>query len=134
MKYTYIIMGDPTSLGAVRDDHRKSYDHRQHIKTNFILTLEALHQDKPPLLGPLHLDIHFYLPATQGQKNGNPHNSRPDLTDLIFNVERCATYILFPNPCTITSISSTKRYSTKPRTEFTLIPYEELNGFSYNYR
>src|SRR5690348_1502476 len=112
MKYTYIILGDPTPLGKIRDDHRRTYDQQHKNKAHCIRTIANQHQDQPPITGPIHIDIHFYMPLPQKgtSKLDMPHDGRPNLTDMVTYIERCAKGILYPNNCIIASITTTKRY------------------------
>lgn len=122
-------MGDPTPLGKIRDDSRSMYDKGHKDKIAYTLTLSALHHDRPLLQGPLHLDIHFYMPIPGTKKNeykiDTPCFTYPKLTELIQYVERCATGTICHDDCNITSFTATKRYSNKPRTEFTFITIED---------
>lgn len=129
MKYTYIIPGDPTPSGKIRNGHRRTYDAQKMERTTFAINLAQQHDDKPLIYGPLHLQIHFFLPLVHGCSEtfryGTPHYTIPRLTNLIVYVEECARGILLPDECTIVSIESTKSFDTNPRIEFSLITLEK---------
>jgi Holliday junction resolvase RusA-like endonuclease len=122
----YIIEGDPVPLARVRAAYhsRHMYDSQKDLKIHRLIELQNMHQDAPPLAGPLHLDITFYLkmpklsPRKRKEKNHSYHQYRPDLSNLIKFVEDIAQHLIFDNDSQIAQITSRKVYHEKPRTEF----------------
>lgn len=129
MKYTYIIPGDPTSSGKIRNNHRRTYDAQKNERAILSINLASQHEDRPLIYGPVHLSIHFYMPPPSGCwpncKPGSPHYGAPPLTNLILYVEDCARGILMPDGCTIVSMESTKSYDNNPRIEFSIITLQK---------
>tara|TARA_B100000519_G_C14253440_1_gene443716 strand:- start:1409 stop:1858 length:450 start_codon:yes stop_codon:yes gene_type:complete len=82
-----------------------------------------------PLLGPIRVDINFYLhrPKNMYRKKDSPeaipHIKRPDLDNLIKQINDCINGIIVGDDSQITTIAASKFFTEKeiePRTEITV--------------
>jgi Holliday junction resolvase RusA-like endonuclease len=128
--YTYIIEGDPIPLARARHGVGRTWDPQKHQKYIIGLQLQSQHPLKRLFVGPIHLDICFFLPMAKRSKKeiiNTFHFFKPDLSNLIKFIEDIGSGILYKDDCLIASMSATKKYSDNPRTKFTiseLKPYE----------
>ena len=122
---TYIIKGDPIALARARHYNRRVYDSQKNEKLVLGITLRNQHAERPQFIGPLQLDITFFMPIAKSRAKQRAtlldsyHFYTPDLSNLIKFVEDLATSILYPDDCLIAKIIAKKIYGD-PRTEFTI--------------
>ncbi len=122
----YIIEGDPIPLARARHGRGKTWDSQKKEKLYIQLLLERIHGNRPLYQGPLYLEMFFYMeiPKTSSQRaltmENTWHYFRPDASNLLKFIEDVATGILYKDDCLISSITCHKKYSQKPRTEFTI--------------
>ena len=121
----YVIPGNPIAWARVVPDHLRfrMFDKQKQEKLVTGITLRKLHTE-PPLQGPLHLTIVFYMPIPVTKKKkikeGDPHFIKPDLDNLEKYIGDCANKILYCDDCQIARKNSSKIYSAEPRIEFWL--------------
>jgi Holliday junction resolvase RusA-like endonuclease len=119
----YIIPGDPVPLARPRWGNGHVYDSQSLLKMKASRILEELHGTKEKFIGPIHMDITFFmcLPKVGIKKmqevNGKYHICRPDFSNLLKFCEDIAQPILYHDDCIIASICGCKRYDLTPRTE-----------------
>ena len=123
----YILSGDPVPLARARHGKGQTYNAQAPIQNRCKLDLMKQHNKQPLLKGPLHLEIHFYMPMrsswAQVKKErlaGTPHIFKPDWSNLLKFVEDCGTGVIYQDDCLIYSVTGTKVYDWYPRTEFYL--------------
>ena len=134
----YIIPGDPIPLARARIGYgyRKMYDSQRQAKTHSAIYLQSQQGPEPPLSGPLHLDVTFFLkmpklsPRKRKERNYIYHYYRPDLSNLIKFVEDVANKLLFLDDAQICCITSRKVYHEEPRTEFEILKIDTKEKFS----
>lgn len=121
----YVVEGDPIPLARPRHGRGRTWDAQSKFKHDVALQIMAQHGSKPMFQGPVEIDVTFYMPiaASKSQKQqrlleDHMHIARPDLSNLIKFIEDVATSIIYSDDCIICCIVATKRYSSKPRTEF----------------
>lgn len=72
-----------------------------------------------PITAPVHLDFHFYMPIPKSLskrvKEGDCHNKRPDLTNLIKLAEDCLIGCVLKDDNQTCQITAQKVYSKNPR-------------------
>lgn len=127
-RYTYIIEGEPIPLARPRMSklHNKIYDSQKHEKMMLCIVLQSQHRNKPPLDGPLRLEITFFMPvplSRQKEKKSlidTPHFYRCDLSNMIKFYEDIAQDSgILRDDCLIAELIAKKVYG-EPRTEFTI--------------
>lgn len=119
---TYVIEGNPTPLARARWGQGRIYDTQKHIKLITGITIANQHTGVAFFTGPLELEITFFFKTPNNMKKlmGNPHITRPDLSNMIKFIEDVATGITYHDDCLIASIIARKLYDNTPRTEFTI--------------
>lgn len=128
---TYVIMGDPVALARARHSRATGhvYDSQRHIKLVWGIDLSRIHNEEPYFIGPLQMEVSFYLPiptsysANRKEKvRGQFHAIRPDLDNLIKFVCDVANKICYYDDCVISRVIMQKVYDDGqgPRTEFSL--------------
>jgi len=122
---TYIIKGDPIPLARVRHVRNRIYDPQKELKAIATIDLERQHDQAPLLLGPLHLNVIFYMkpPESCSAKKraalfNQPHIFKPDLDNLIKFICDISSGVIYHDDCAIFSITSKKIYDSNSRTEF----------------
>ena len=125
---TYVIMGNPIPWarpGKSKYSHQ-AYDTQKAEKLDYGWVLKAHHGSDAFFEGPLHLDLIFYMPITKttgkrkGERLGQYHIFKPDLSNLCKFIEDAATEILYHDDCIIASCSMKKVWDENPRTEMTI--------------
>lgn len=141
--YSYILWGDPTPLARPRFTKGHIWDSQKKIKVSAAIDLDSQH-NIPPLDGPLHMDVWFFFnlpqrlrrraqrlpspaPSLPRQLNPEdfytyylPHDTRPDLDNLVKFVCDTANGILYHDDKQICSINALKAYDTTPRTHISI--------------
>ena len=126
-RYTYIIEGEPIALNRAKPNYtqRHVYDSQKNRKLITGITLANQHRDRPQFIGPISLEVIFYMPIPDSRLKdkkallGTYHHCRPDTSNLIKYIEDAAQSILFKDDCIIAKIVAEKIYG-EPRTEFTI--------------
>ena len=125
----YVVMGDPVPLARARigNKGRTMWDSQKQVKFGWGLQLQTQHEGRPLFMGPLHVEIDFYITPPQAGKKliGKYHNIRPDLDNLIKFVLDVANKILYADDNCIASISCRKKYDSSPRTEIVITQLKE---------
>lgn len=116
----YIIPGQPIPLARPRFGKERVYDCQRGEKFVAGTNLRFWHKDKPLFVGPLELNIIFFMGSTR-QKGW--HALRPDLDNLIKFVLDVMNGIVFNDDKQVVRIIAEKMYDKEPRTE---IMIEEL--------
>lgn len=124
----YTIPGDPVALARPRMVNKHVWDSQKHLKLVAGITLAQQHNNRPHYVGPLALDIIFYIEAagnkTRRDRNGKLHIFKPDLDNLIKFVLDVCNGVLFHDDCTVAAITACKRWDFKARTEFKITELE----------
>ena len=124
----YVIPGNPVPLARARfSKHKKVYDSQKSQKMFDGITLQGQHQGEV-LIGPLHLDIKFFMPIPSSaskrkreELGGQCHVSRPDTDNMIkYYLDIAVEAGLLIDDCLVSVITARKIYGKEPRTEFTL--------------
>lgn len=68
LSYTYNIIGEPLSHVQEQEYRVRSWTTYKQEKTRYVITLEAQHNDRPKLKGPLSLELIFYQKESWGKK------------------------------------------------------------------
>jgi Holliday junction resolvase RusA-like endonuclease len=121
----YILKGDPIPLARARHFCNRIYDSQKSLKTIARVDLASQHDDLPLLVGPLHLDVKFFmkLPSSISKKRaelliGKAHTTRPDLDNMLKWIFDLGSGVLYQDDTIIFSTSAEKIYDLNPRTEF----------------
>jgi len=124
---SYIIPGSPIALARARFSNQRVWDSQKQLKINIGLVLRHQHAERPLFMGPLHIDLAFYMPIPQSlsQKkklamDGTPHYCKPDVDNLIKLALDCCNGIVYKDDCQVAVICAKKIYSTEPRTIVTV--------------
>jgi Holliday junction resolvase RusA-like endonuclease len=150
----FIIYGNPIPKKRARHARRGNfvvtYDEQDEVKKNVTRQFEMMFQQKinseikeivieaSKLAQAVNfsLDVSFYLPVPVSEsytsRNAKlwglePHNKKPDLSNMLKFYEDAANNVLFPDDSMITICTMTKKYSKNPRTEIEIMPNKELN-------
>ena len=125
--FSYTIEGTPVPLARARHGMGRTYDSQKKLKFSCGLQLQSQHNGLPLILGPLKLEVVFFLHIPSGLRldliqgiYGTPHDTRPDLSNLIKYIEDVATGIIYKDDSQISIIIANKIFSAIPRTEFTI--------------
>ena len=123
---SFTIAGEPLPLMRARYNRVSVYDPQKTAKLVIGITISNQNNNKPPILGPVILDITFFMPIPKSKKKkikpGDPHIIKPDISNLIKLYEDVSSGIIFKDDCQITQILARKIYDINPRTEFKVIP------------
>ena len=126
MRISITIPGKPIPLKRPRLGLGKIYDSQADIKKRTYWEIRN-QTDTIPTSEPVNLSISFFMQIPRSLSNkkktqldGKPHSSRPDLDNLIkFYLDVC-NGLLYDDDSQIYNISSSKVYSSHPRTEITI--------------
>jgi len=131
-KFVYVIEGSPIPLARIRISKTsfRIYDSQKELKLITQINLQNQHGDRRYYQGPLHVDATFYfkIPKTR-VKNLHEDDwmvSKPDTDNLLKFLLDIGNHILWHDDATVVSISTRKRYSKDPRTEFTITEIKTL--------
>lgn len=120
----FTIPGNPIPLKRHRHSKSGTYDPQKAEKLYCGLLLKQQYSALP-LLGPLHLELRFFMPIPKIPKKyqmvSMPHYLRPDCDNLIKFILDCANNILYKDDCQISSLFAIKVYDNRTRTEITII-------------
>lgn len=125
----YILPGEPVSLLRARYSKVTGgvYNCQKTRQLVDRLNLQDQHNDLPPIQGPIHVHLSFYMPIPKNVSIkrresliGAYHIIRPDLDNCIKYYLDVAQSVLFNNDCTISEITAKKIYDTNPRTELSI--------------
>lgn len=89
------------------------------------LMAEAM-QDKPPLTGPVRVDLRFHMPEPKSMPKRDqgrhlPHVKRPDLDNLVKSVLDAANGVLVLDDSSVYAMTAAKQYSATPGVEIRLL-------------
>lgn len=124
---TYIIMGEPIPLARARHGQRRTWDSQKQLKFGAGIQILNQHSHEPPIEGPIHLNITFFMPIPKCSKKrqeefiGTYHYCRPDISNLQKFYEDISNKICYHDDAQIAHVTALKIYDLEPRTEFTLI-------------
>jgi Holliday junction resolvase RusA-like endonuclease len=114
-------MGSPTALSRPRFAKNHVYDPQKEHKIILSIELARQHDDMPMLTGPQHLFADFFMPLSIHKPirlEGTYCECRPDLDNLVKLLCDICTGVLYADDNLVVRISTCKRYSRNPRTEF----------------
>ncbi len=97
MTYTYRILGEPLVHIQGQEGKLRSWTTYKQNKTAYEITVEAQHDDRPKLQGPLTVEIHLY------QKEGWGKN---DISSYSRFIEHILADIVYSNYQNITDLIS----------------------------
>jgi len=125
----YVVKGDPVALARARVSRGRFYDSQKHLKLIWGVELEKQHNGQPFFIGPIFMDVIFYMPIAQNLSEKRRqllydqwHLSRPDSDNLLKFICDVATSICYKDDCIIAKYNVEKVYDDGrgPRTEFIL--------------
>ena len=128
---SYVLKGEPIPLARPRLGHNHAFDSQKRVKAMIGLQLNSYHRGRPPLTGPLQLDVTYFMktPKAKPKLNNQHHAVRPDLDNLIkMTLDTCQDCNCFLDDAQICVIHAQKIYSQEPRTELTLTQIGATNG------
>lgn len=123
----YVLQGDPVPLARPRFSKitKRVFDPQKSHKLYATIQLDRQHDNDDMFVGPIHIDITFYMSAPAGisQKRkllleGKYHTFRPDLDNLEKMLLDLLSGVAYKEDCIVSKITSRKVYDTNPRTEF----------------
>lgn len=129
----YILHTEPTPKASARHGKYRVYDGQRGLRLIQRVNLENQHDDKPMLKDmPLKMTVTYYLPmpaswsaAKRQAMNGKLHFSKPDTSNMTKWIEDLGSKLIYNDDCLIAQTVAEKRWSTHPRTEFTIVPCDE---------
>jgi len=86
-------------------------------KIYYRVELENQRGEIPLFSGPIDIELNFYLTPKPSERGKKYHMVRPDLSALIYFIERIAQGCIYRKCCTINNLHAKKIYDTNPRTE-----------------
>jgi len=119
---TITIPITPVAWKRPAQNGKRRYDTQVDLKTQYALYLKRQYK-QPPLIGPIQLDITFYMPMpkTKLKKLASQyHYSRPDTDNLEKFLMDCLTTICFKDDRQVAVTFKRKIYDPNPRTVFTI--------------
>jgi len=125
--FRYVIELDPLALARPRMGNGNVFDSQKKEKLYYGLYLARLHGDRPFYKGPIHLEVTFYMriPKMSNRKmeclEDKWHITRPDISNCLKFIEDVGIGILYEDDSIICSELVMKRYSMKPRIEFSIV-------------
>jgi len=123
----YILPGSPVPLARVRFGNGRVWDSQKDLKLVNGIHISNQHDDEPFFVGPILLDVTFYMPIPQRRAKNRTfihHYIKPDLDNLIkFSMDIC-NLITYRDDCIVSVINARKLYDENPRT---IIILRELN-------
>jgi Holliday junction resolvase RusA-like endonuclease len=120
-KVKIIIPGDPIPLARPRLGKNGVYDPQAELKEETYWEIRSLLGNRHlPLMGPLELQIVFYMKIPKKNKDIY-HIKKPDLSNMIKFYEDAATGLLYKDDKQIVKITAEKKYDETPRTEITIM-------------
>lgn len=126
MKKIYILPENPVPMARPRfygnGPNSKVFNPQKNLKLVTAMYINQQHDNQPLLVGPLQLDITFYMqiPKTRQKliKDNQHHISKPDIDNLIKWICDLCTGVVYHDDAIISVINSKKIYHSQPRTEF----------------
>jgi Holliday junction resolvase RusA-like endonuclease len=124
-----MVEGNPIALARVRYSRGNFYDSQKNLKLVWGISLSNQHNDEPLFVGPIWMDIIFYLPIAKkcpGKLRqdliNNWHLCKPDISNLCKFLEDVCIGICYEDDCLIAKETIEKVYDdgNGPRTEFTI--------------
>ena len=121
----YTIPGDPIPWARPGGKSTR-FDTQKQIKLIYGITLREQHEG-PLFLGPLHIDIRFYMavpqrlsPRKAKDLHDSYHHIRPDFSNMLKLIEDIGTGIIYKDDAQIAKFTGEKKYDSNPRTVFTI--------------
>lgn len=124
---SYVISGDPVPLQRHRHKNDRVWDPQKEIKLVIGINLRNQHNDRPLFNGPLIMNVVFYMPIPKHKLKthvGLPHQSKPDVDNLLKMVFDVANGIIYHDDSQICEVTARKIYDKVSRTEFVVAVYE----------
>ena len=131
----YVVFGDPIPLARARHGKYGVWDSQRAIKHKVQQQLEDQHKDIPPFVGPLQMDLVFYLAIPKKtpkrlleSKQNSFHFIKPDCSNIIKFYEDVGTSAgLYHDDSMICKINAEKRYDDGQGVRTELIIWELSN-------
>lgn len=125
----YVIPGPPVSLARPRFSNGHVWDSQTSLKLRAGIYVAQQHAERPFFVGPLAIDIIFYMRVSDKTKagklrNGRLHVFKPDIDNLVKFIFDVCNGILYKDDCTIAAVTACKRWDYKERTEFQVTPLD----------
>ena len=120
----YTVLGDPLPLARARFGQGHVYDSQKNHKLVIGITLQSQYDD-PPLTGPLHVEITFFMHIPRTQKKifpGFNHSKKPDIDNLLKLYLDVCKNIFYLDDNQVASLYAKKIYGKEPKTEIRIIP------------
>lgn len=140
----FVAYGDPLPKGSARAFVPKGWT-RPVITSSTkglkqweskIAAAAQAQSDGSLLMGPLYLNVKFYLTRPKSKKKGSAHTVRPDLDKLIRGATDALTGIIWKDDAQVVEMVAGKEYvewdHEAPRAEFTIQPFTRRPGLLHD--
>ena len=117
----FVVKGEPFPLSRNKSMNSSLWEQMRGKKIYYRISLESQREPHPLISGPIDIEVTFYLKPKLAEKGKTSHISKPDLSALIYFIERIAQGTIFRKCCTINNLHAKKIYDNNPRTEITVI-------------
>lgn len=120
---SYIIPLKPIPWKRSGVSNAHFYDQQLQEKIAYGLYLLKCHGSSPKFIGPIELEVTFYMSMPQkGRQPGEHHSVTPDLDNLVKLLLDAIvdTKAIVSDDRIISIINAKKIYDPKPRTQFTI--------------
>jgi len=121
------ILGNPKPLKRHRTSRGKVYDPSHEDKKNFAWDVRTLTVGLFPHTEAVKVDLEYHMPIPKSYSKrarlkaiGEPHQKKPDLSNLVKFTEDSLNEILWADDSIIAEITSKKVYSEEPKTVITV--------------
>lgn len=126
----YVIPGATVPLARPRlSSSNHVYDSQKDIKRLAGTLLKTQHNERSLFLGPLHVQLDFFMPMVRSSVADWWMPKRPDIDNLAKFVLDVANGILYEDDNQVVSLVCKKRYGKEPRTEIIIRCLKELWGY-----
>jgi len=117
------ILGNPKPLKRHRTSRGKVYDPSFEDKTNFAWDVRTLTVGLFPHTESIKVEFEYHMPIPKSYSKkarlkavGEPHQKKPDISNLIKFTEDALNEILWEDDSVIAEIKAKKIYSEEPKT------------------
>lgn len=117
----FIIVGEPFPLSRNKSMTSSLWDQMKEKKIYYSIELENQRGSHPLFTGPIDIELTFYLKPKIAERGNKHHLKKPDLTALIYFIERISQGTIYKKCCTINNLHAKKLYDVSPRTEINII-------------
>lgn len=123
-KVGFRIEGRPTVCKRPRFSRGRVYNDPEHVRSQEYIALQARLAIKDfKLEGPLEMRVYFYFETPKKAPKSVWFTGRPDLSNMIKNIEDALNDIVYKDDSQIVRLISEKQYGSK---SFTWVEIEEI--------